>query len=104
MGTFHIIDGSRVKIYYPGNKKTCGRCHQTADICKGEAIARDCESNGGLRIDINDHMKKLWHSVGFEPFDFDLKTDDATTDVQIEERVKFSPQVTHPVPSSKDKN
>ena len=30
MGTFHIIDGSRVKVFYRGNIKTCARCHQAA--------------------------------------------------------------------------
>ena len=46
MGTFHIIDGVRVKIFYNGNKKTCAQCHQTADVCKGVTVASECETLG----------------------------------------------------------
>lgn len=58
--------GSR-RIYYPGNKKTCGRCHQTADNCKGEAVAKNCDENGGTKVDLLDHMKNHWKNVGFKP-------------------------------------
>ena len=26
MGTYHFLDGARVRVYYKGNEKTCGRC------------------------------------------------------------------------------
>ena len=49
MGTYHFLDGARVRIFYRGNEKTCGRCHNTASRgCKGAGIARDCEEQGGV--------------------------------------------------------
>ena len=92
MGTFHIIDGCRVRVYYPGNRKTCARCHQTADICKGDAVAKDCEANGGSRVDINDHMQTLWEKVGFSP----VELSDGAPDTAIDQRDNFSPKISHP--------
>ena len=43
MGTYHIIDGAKVRVYYPGNKRTCGRCQETCAKCPGNGIAKDCE-------------------------------------------------------------
>ena len=96
MGTFHIIDGNRVKVFYPGNRKTCGRCHQTSDICKGEAIARECEKNGGIRVELTSHMRLLWRKVDFQPSEFNLETENSTADVHIDERRAFSPLITRP--------
>ena len=31
MGTYHHIDGAKVREVYPGNTRTCGRCHQTQE-------------------------------------------------------------------------
>ena len=59
MGTFHIIDGSKVRIFYRGNKKTCGRCHRVASLCPGEAISRNCAAGGGPMVFLSDHMKEL---------------------------------------------
>ena len=28
MGTYHFLDGARVRVFYKGNAKTCGRCQQ----------------------------------------------------------------------------
>ena len=28
MGTFHLIDGAKVRVFYRGNKKTCGWCQK----------------------------------------------------------------------------
>ena len=82
MGTFHIIDGSRVKIFFRGNKKTCGRCHKTADECAGKSLAKDCETKGGERVNIGDHMKKLWAEIGFTPTNFELNEDEKSTDME----------------------
>ena len=108
MGTFHIIDGSRVRIHYPGNKKTCGRCHQTSETCKGSAVAKDCESNGGVRMELVNHMRNLWSLVGFQPQNFQLnlvndKTE-LTNDATIKENNKFSPKIDRPKPTEEDKN
>ena len=102
MGTFHLIDGNRVKVFYPGNRKTCGRCHKTADNCKGEAMARDCENNGGVRIDLATHMKQLWGIIGFQPHEFNLETNNDTADAHIEDKVAFSPHLSRPEPTDSD--
>ena len=107
MGTFHIIDGSRVRVFYPGNKKTCGRCHNQANLCKGEAVAKTCEENGGSRVDLVDHMRILWAQVDFQPHDFHLETGDdnnITNDATINHRTKFSPNIARPIPSAEGRN
>ena len=43
MGTFHILDGRKLKIFYRGNRSTCGWCHQDASNCRGEARAKACK-------------------------------------------------------------
>ena len=35
MGTYHLIDGAKVRVFYRGNVKTCARCHSTAAKCLG---------------------------------------------------------------------
>ena len=47
MGTYHYLDGERVRVYYRGNTKTCVRCHQGAQQCRGGGIARECQTEGG---------------------------------------------------------
>ena len=73
MGSFHIIDGVRVKVFFYGNRKTCARCHQTENLCKGNAIAAVCEANNGPKVTLIDHMKKLWDTIAFVPVNFELK-------------------------------
>ena len=106
MGTFHIIDGSRIRVYYPGNKKTCGRCHMTAENCKGDAVAKSCEENLGVRVDLHDHMRKLWKSIGFQPTNFhlDLGEDnpDSANDVKIKDSGRFSPNIVRPETTEED--
>ena len=62
MGTFHFLDGERVKIFYRGNLKTC----------PGNGIAKECKNNGGTRLDLAKHMKKVWEQIGFSPTLFEL--------------------------------
>ena len=76
MGTYPFLDGARVRIFYRGNLKTCGRCHQTARSCLGSGIARDCEEAGGVRIHLTDYMKTLWTEIGFSPTTFELPEGD----------------------------
>ena len=106
MGKFHLIDGSRVRVHYPGNKKTCGRCHQTAEHCKGEAVARSWEDNDGVRVDIKDHMKALWEAIDFQPHAFQFNLGDAesesTNDAPIKDAAKFSPNVARPTPTEEE--
>ena len=49
MGTFHFLDGVRVRNFYRGNTKTCARCHEVSSSCPGGGYARDCHTNGGRR-------------------------------------------------------
>ena len=72
MGTYHFLDGAKVRIYYRGNSKTCGRCHGTAGACPGGGFAKDCGANGGQRVDLAEHMRTLWQQVGFKPATFEL--------------------------------
>ena len=104
MGTYHLIDGCKVRVYYRGNKKTCGRCHKTAPDCPGDAIARDCGNNGGARVMLSDHMKDLWNKVGFVPTAFELDNndkDDMENDSVIRD-TKFPPSYERPPPTSRD--
>ena len=75
MGTFHIIDGAKVRVFSRGNIKTCGRCHNFSEDCQGDGIAADCEEAGGERVNLSDWMKKLWKKIGFTPEAFELSDD-----------------------------
>ena len=72
MGTYDYLDGARIKVFYRGNQKTCGRCHEPARTCPGGGIAKDCEEAGGTRINLNEHMEKVWSEIGFQPSNFYL--------------------------------
>ena len=105
MGTYHYIDGSRIRVFYRGNTKTCGRCHQGSGQCKGGGVAKECEELGGSRVYLSDHMKSLWSKVNFNPTSFKLPED--TDDIEgggdkpiSEERI---PKVTKPPMSETDK-
>ena len=41
MGTYHYIDGSRLRVFYRGNTKTFGRCHQVSGQCRGEGVRKN---------------------------------------------------------------
>ena len=110
MGTFHIIDGSKVRVFYRGNRKTCGRCHKLANECPGEAIARNCSAGCGARVFLSDHMKALWNDIGFVPTSFELDesdkietdTDQAVKDAPIISETSFPPKNVHHEPSNRD--
>ena len=89
MGTYHIIDGSKVRVFYRGNRKTCGRCHKNSDNCPGQSIAKDCEAKGGVRIHLSEHMKNLWNILDFTPTNFELEEED-NTEIQQANGVKNS--------------
>ena len=72
IGSYHIIDGNRVSIFYAGQQHTCGRCHKTSDYCKGGAIARKCEAHGGIKVDFKDYIRELWDRIGYSPQEDDL--------------------------------
>ena len=72
MGTYHFLDGARVRIFYRGNKKTCGRCHEESGSCPGEGYAKDCQVKGGKKVDLAEHMRNIWKEIGFTPTTFEL--------------------------------
>ena len=78
MGTYHFLDGAKIRVFYRGNTKTCGRCHKTARDCLGAGIARECEDQGGVRVHLADHMKHLWAEIDFNPTSFELPDSDDT--------------------------
>ena len=79
MGTYHFLDGERIRVYFRGNVKSCGRCHQTSQQCPGHGIAKDCQQAGGPRVDLIDHMKNLWQKINFSPTTFELPEKDAVS-------------------------
>ena len=90
MGTYHFLDGARVRVYYKGNIKTCGRCHSSAYHCPGGALAKICEEKGGARITLIDHMKKLWSEINFSPNSFELpESVDHEQDLPISNMTSF---------------
>ena len=79
MGTFHFLDGARVKIFYRGNTTTCGRCHKSRTGCKGEGLAKACMEKGGERVSLFEHMKTVWSQIGFKPTTFELPEEEEDT-------------------------
>ena len=89
MGSFHLIDGAKVTIFYPGLRKTCGRCHETAALCVGGGIAKVCHEKGGSKVQLLNKMLSHWKEIGFEPTNF--KACDDSEDISINEESHFSP-------------
>ena len=50
MGPYHLLNGAKIRIVYPGNTRTCGRCHQPPTSCPGGGIARVCGEQGGKKV------------------------------------------------------
>ena len=73
MGTFHVLDGSKVKVFYRGNRSTCGWCHSNVTKCPGGAKAKLCKEKDTTQVFLVDHMKELWNSIEFDPTTFELK-------------------------------
>ena len=63
--SYAVIDGRRVKIWHPGQRRTCARCNQDAHTCPGGANARDCEENGGIKTKTDEMWKKVLQKVGY---------------------------------------
>ena len=87
MGTFHYLDGAKIKIFYKGNLFTCGRCHKGRNSCKGEAIAKTCMEKGGQSVSLFDHMRTLWGQIDFHPTSFKLpKQEEESGETDTSER------------------
>ena len=94
LGSFHVLDGHRVTLKYPGQQQTCARCFQTAQYCRGKGIARRCEAEGGNRGDFNTYILKLWRNIGYSPkseaFEEDVNTE--ITNQENLESESFTPR------------
>ena len=77
MGTYHFLDGARLRVFYKGNAKTCGRCHQGQSSCPGGGISKACEKAGGQIRLLTDHVRKVWSEINFTPTTFELPEDTA---------------------------
>ena len=66
MGTYHLLGGSKIRVAYPGNTRTCGRCHQGPATCPGRGKARECGEQGGERKSLFHHMKQIWQKIKFD--------------------------------------
>ena len=96
MGTFHIIDGISVTVRYSGQRRTCGRCYQTAISCPGGGWAKTCEENEGPKVTLQDHMLQLWSSIGFQPREFLREYSEGEEVVEKLVEIKENPQFTPP--------
>ena len=67
--SYAVIDGRRVKIWYPGMKRTCARCNMAGETCPGGANARLCEENGGQKTKTEDMWKNLLETVNYVVWD-----------------------------------
>lgn len=103
MGTYHFLDGAKVRVFYRGNTKTCARCQQVSGFCPGEGYAKDCQMNGGIKVDLSEHMKTLWQKVGFKPTNFELPPETVSDigdkhegDIAISDEKSFPRQINRP--------
>ena len=79
MGTYHFLGGAKIRVFYPGNTKTCGRCHQAPTYCPGGGLAKACGERGGDRVTLFQHMNHLWKKIKYDP-DKDYSTEVEETD------------------------
>ena len=81
IGSTHIIDGEKVSIRYPGQTKTCNKCHQQANLCSGKGLAKDCSSE---KILLSQHMISYWKQINFNPETTDMnEVDDLENDEEV---------------------
>ena len=108
MGTFHLIDGVNVTVRYTGQRRTCGRCHQTSLACPGGGWAKICEEKGGPRVTLREHMGNLWATIGFKPAEFNLETNTggevSEKTIEIKESGQFTPPHRSRLRESQDKD
>ena len=92
LGSYHILDGARIEIRYPGQRRTCGRCHKTSNDCPGKGFGKACHENGGQKAKLSDVMTEYWKVIGFSPAEFKLEADlDEENDVEIKGTHQFTP-------------
>ena len=63
--SYAVIDKRRVKIFHPGQRRTCARCQQVADLCNGNSNAKLCEDNGGVKVNVATAWKDTLAMVNY---------------------------------------
>ena len=67
--SYAVIDGRRVKIWHPGQRRTCARCNEESDSCPGGTNAKDCEEKGGRKTKTDEMWKKVLHKVAYKEWE-----------------------------------
>ena len=94
VGSLHYIDGARVNISFPGQKKLCYRCFNLENSCPGKGLARDCEANGGSKVLFSDYIDTLWKKINFSASEFCSSELEAENTVDIQVGGVFTPKQT----------
>ena len=110
MGTFHFLDGAKVRIFYRGNSKTCARCHKVSGVCPGGGYAKECHNQDGQKVDLADHMRVLWQEIDFNPTTFELPAqadpeadqNEVVGDIGISEDTTFRRSIERPQMTDED--
>ena len=89
LGSYHVLDGHKISIKYPGQLQTCARCLQSSQLCKGKGLARKCEIEGGLKADFLSYILELWTKIGYTP-ESSTELEDAE-DFDVQEGGHFTP-------------
>ena len=76
MGTYHLLNNAKIRVAYPGNTRTCGRCHQAPISCPGGGIARVCGEQGGEKKSLLHHMKQIWSKIKYDPENDPMNNED----------------------------
>ena len=90
MGTFHLIGSAKVRIVYPGNVRTCGRCNGAPTSCPGGGLARVCGERGGERVTLVTHMRHLWGIIKFDPGSDPVDDEETQEEEQIPDLQQLS--------------
>ena len=72
IGSFHVLDGHKVTVRYPGQQQICARCHETAQNCRGGGMARRCEAAGGVKVELSEYILGLWEKIGYSPGELEV--------------------------------
>ena len=92
IGSYHIIDGHKVNVRYPGQLQTCGRCLMSSRECRGRGVARVCETEGGVKADFGTYILNLWQKIGYQPKDYqEIDVSEVSEVVKVQEGGIFTP-------------
>ena len=57
--SFIIVKGTKLRVYYPGQPKTCGRCHRYWNTCPGGGKVDKCKKAKGEEKPLKTAFKQL---------------------------------------------